>query len=273
MGTNEINVGSVQKTLLLPLWGRAVETQKSKPLLIDNLAVSIVESLDYDFTTIADNISALSRLSWVARSIYFDKEISTFLSKYPDATIVNIGCGLDTTFDRVDNGIATWYELDLPDVINLRKKFIRENERRIFIPDSVFNDSWYSLIKNKEDVFLLMAGVIYFFDEDKVKKLFKEFSDRFKKVSIVLDYSSKRGIDIANKQVIRDSGMDAEANLQWGIDNIYELEKWDKNIKIVNNMPMFKQHKKNYPVLKRIGMNISDFLKVMSLAHIEICGV
>jgi hypothetical protein len=64
--------------------------------------------------------------------------------------------------------------------------------------------------------------------------------------------------------------MNESACLKWGIDDIYEIEKWDGNIKVISNMPMYKDHKKNYPITKRIGMNIADRLKVMSLAHIQI---
>ncbi|MFN2127565.1 MAG: class I SAM-dependent methyltransferase, partial [Anaerolineales bacterium] len=138
----EINLGSVQKTLLLPLWGRAVETQKPKPILVDSKAVSIINNIPYDFSVIAENINPLSRLSWIARSIYFDKKIKEFVNVSPEATIVNIGCGLDTTFDRVDNGKIHWYDLDLPDTIELRKKYISETDRRKFIPKSVFDTSW-----------------------------------------------------------------------------------------------------------------------------------
>ena len=53
--SSEIKLGSVQETLLLPLWGRAIETQKQKPLLIDNKAVSIINSIPYDFTVITKN--------------------------------------------------------------------------------------------------------------------------------------------------------------------------------------------------------------------------
>lgn len=101
--SNELKLGSVQETLLLPLWGRAVETQKIKPLLMDNTAVSIINSIPYDFTRISENIHKITRLAWIARSIYFDNEIKAFIGNFPEATIVNVGCGLDTTFERVDN--------------------------------------------------------------------------------------------------------------------------------------------------------------------------
>jgi hypothetical protein len=64
--------------------------------------------------------------------------------------------------------------------------------------------------------------------------------------------------------------MDKSAYLKWGIDNILEIEKWDSYIKVISNTPMYKEHKKNYSLIKRIGMNIADAMKIMSLAHIRI---
>jgi O-methyltransferase involved in polyketide biosynthesis len=268
--SNEIKLGSVQETMLLPLWGRAIETQKQEPLLIDNKAVSIINSIPYDFRKISKNINKLTLVSWIARSIFFDKEIKTYLDVFPEATIVNIGCGLDTTFDRVDNGRLQWIDLDLPDTIDLRKKYIHESDRRQFIPKSVFDNSWYNRIINKKNVMLLIAGVLYYFSESDVKKLFTDFHTYLPGSEIIFDYASGLGIKIANKQVLEKGGMDESAYLKWGIDNIFEIEKWDSNIKVIINMPMYKEHKKNYPILKRIGMNIADSLKIMSLVHIRI---
>jgi O-methyltransferase involved in polyketide biosynthesis len=265
-----IKLGSVQETLLLPLWGRAIETQKSKPLLVDNKAVSIINSIPYDFTVIAENVHALSRLSWVARSIYFDNKIKEFINVFPEATIVNIGCGLDTTFDRVDNGKIRWFDLDLPDAIELRKKYISETDRRCFISNSVFDSSWYDAIDKKSNVMLLVAGVVYYFDENEIKRLFNDFHTILPGVEIVFDYASKRGIKLSNKVVIEKGGMEKSAYLKWGINDIMEIEKWANYIKVISHTTMYKEHKKNYSLLHRIGMSIADAMKIMSLAHIRI---
>jgi O-methyltransferase involved in polyketide biosynthesis len=265
-----IELGSVQETLLLPLWGRAMETQKNSPKLLDTKAVSIINSIPYDFTKIAENISKLSQISWISRSIFFDSKIKEFIAKNPNAAIINIGCGLDTTFDRVDNGSIQWFDLDLPDVINLRKKYFSETDRRHFIAKSVIDETWYNEIKKTDKVMLLIAGVIYYFDEETVKALFNKFINTFDYVEIIFDYCSPKGMEIANKKVIENSGMSKSAYLKWSIKDIYELEKWNTKIKIITDMPMFKEYKKKYPVFKRIGMNISDILKIMSLSHIKI---
>ena len=162
---------SVQETLLLPLWGRAIESKKNQALLVDKIAIRIIENINYDFTKIEKKVNKLSCASWISRSIYFDSKISDFLKKYPEGTVINIGCGLDTTYDRVNNGKATWYELDFPEVINIRRQFIKESENRVFLPYSVFDKEWYGRIKNRKKVFIMLAGVIYYFDEKQVKEL------------------------------------------------------------------------------------------------------
>ena len=267
---SEIKLGSVQETLLLPLWGRAIETQKQKPLLVDNKAVSIINSIPYDFTAISKNINKLVQAGWVARSIFFDKKIKTFIDLYPEATIVNIGCGLDTTFDRVDNEKIQWFDLDLPDTIDLRKKYISESDRRHFISKSVFDKSWYDKIEKKSNIMLLIAGVLFYFDEKKVKGIFNDFHTFLPGVEIIFDYASIKGMKLSNKHVIEKGGMDKSVHIKWGIDNILEIEKWNSNIKVISNMPMYKEHKKSSSPIQRIGMNIADMFKIMSLVHIKI---
>ena len=77
-------------------------------------------------------------------------------------------------------------------------------------------------------------------------------------------------MELSNKRLLAKAGMDEDARLKWAIDNIYDIEKWGLSLKVIDNMTMFKKHKKNFPLMKRIGMNISDYLKIMSLAHIKL---
>jgi O-methyltransferase involved in polyketide biosynthesis len=270
MTTTKITLTGVQETLLLPLWGRAFETKKDKPLLIDKEAVRIIDQIDYDFSQIERRVNPLSRMAWVARSIYFDQKIADFLKAYPTGTIINIGCGLDTTYERVHNGKATWYEVDFPEVIETRKKVIRETTNRLFLPYSVFDPKWYAAVTSKEPVLIMIAGVIYYFQEHEVKALFQALRDHFGTVQVIFDYSSIKGMEIANKKVIDDGGMDKSAYLKWGINDITALEKWNGGITVDEHMKMFADHRKRYPFPKRLGMWISDTASIMSLAKITI---
>lgn len=270
MGANKIDLKGVQETLLMPLWGRAVETQKEKPLLIDKEAVRIINSINYDFTQIAKKINTLTSASWIARSIFFDQRITDYLFNNPGGTVINIGCGFDTTYERVNNGKAMWYELDFPEVIASRKVFIQESDTRKFLSYSVFDPAWYADIEKKENVLVMMAGFIYFFDESDVRKLLYTFKREFKKSTVIFDYSSTSGIKIANKAVIKVGGLDQTAYLKWGTDNIYEIEKWHTGIQIDETMKMFAEYRKRFPLTQRLGMWISDKLSIMSLAKISI---
>lgn len=273
MSPEKIELTNVQETLLLPLWGRFVENQKKTPLLIDVKAVEIIKNLDYDFSKFANQVNPLSRAAWIARSIYFDEKIAEHLASYPAATIIHLGCGLDTTYDRIDNGKATWYEIDFPAVIELRKKFLSERQNRVFIGDSLLSDAWYKKIAAKDNIFLFMGGVIYYFDESEVKQLLRRIGGEFTKAVMAFDYSSVKGLEITNKKVLKESGLSGDARAKWGIDNIYEIETWQPGIKMIETMNLFAEHKKKFPLWKRLGMTISDRMKIMSLAEIEINGV
>jgi O-methyltransferase involved in polyketide biosynthesis len=264
-----IELGDVQETLLLPMWGRAVETEKKKPLLIDKTAVEIVAKINYDFSTIANNISFLSQFAWIARSLHIDQVIKRFLKKHPQATIVNIGCGLDTTFDRVDNGSLYWYDLDLPDVIKLRRDFIKENERRKFIAGSFLDDTWFKQLKIEDNVLFIAAGVFYYFEADQMKDFFIKLADLFPGSEIIFDAASPLGIKVANKKVIKDGGMDQSAVLKWGFKNAKDIQAWDSRIKIVAEHPMFKNMKHSLIFKEKIGTFMSDFLKIMSMVHLR----
>ncbi len=78
-----VDLGNVQKTLFLPLWGRAVESKKEKPLLVDKTALQIIEAVDYDFSTLTENISDLTQAAWIMRSLSIVETVRVFLKKYP----------------------------------------------------------------------------------------------------------------------------------------------------------------------------------------------
>lgn len=120
----------------MPVWARAVETQKSKPNLIDKTAEKIIDSIDFDFSPMFQNVPVISQIAWIARCMRFDIIVRDFIQRHPNGTIINIGCGLDTSYERINDQSILWYDLDLPDVIELKKKFVKESVNRKFIASS-----------------------------------------------------------------------------------------------------------------------------------------
>src|SRR5664280_281176 len=110
------------------------------------------------------------QVNWATRAYHIDSIIIKIIADFPDATIVNIGAGLDTTFQRIDNGKIFWYDLDLQDTIELRRKLIPESERNRFISKSVLDFTWckdIEVIRSK--VIFIAAGVLCYFDKESVR--------------------------------------------------------------------------------------------------------
>ena len=261
-----IDLGNVQKTLFLPLWGRAHETKKVNPLLVDKRAVEIIEKVDLDFSTLAKDISELTQIGWVMRSICVDGVIASMLEKDPRATIVDIGCGLDTTFDRIDNGHLLWYDLDLPDVIELRTRFIKESDRRKTISTSFLEESWLKEIAVGDNVLFIAAGVFYFFQEEEIKGFLKKLADRFPGGEMLFDVCSPFGVKAANRMVIKSAGLDEKSFLKWGLKHTKDILSWDKRFVLLRTIYYFRD--------KRIGLKlrllgfVSDLLKLQYMIHL-----
>jgi len=262
-----VELGDVQKTLFLPLWGRAFESKKKKPLLCDQTAVEIIESVDYDISALAQHTADTSQMAWIIRSIYIDEVIKKFLDQHPMGTVVNIGCGMDTTFDRIDNDSLTWYDLDLPDVIQLRRKFINEGERRKFISASFLDEGWLKEIKVVDGILFIAAGVFYYFDECEVKTFLKRIADVFPGCEVFFDASSPRGVRIANRMVIRNAGLDEKSFLKWGLKNTKDILSWDDRFEILKVYYYFR-HKDIKLKTKIIGW-FSDWMKVQYMIYLR----
>ena len=268
-GKISLRLGDVQKTLMLPLLGRAIESKKKDPLLVDKKAIEIINNIDYDFQTLADKISPLSQLGWVVRSYLIDEIIKNYLEHYPTATIVNIGCGFDTTFERIDNGEVIWYDLDLPDVIEQRKNFVNESDRRKFLACSFLDYKWFDEINERENILFISAGVFYYFKENDIKSFIKKIADCYPKSELVFDATSPFGIKMANKMVIKKSGLDEKSFLNWGIKNAKEIQQFDNRIKIVSEKTFFKTCKQRLTIATKIATTFSDIMKIQYLIHIK----
>jgi O-methyltransferase involved in polyketide biosynthesis len=266
-----IGKGNVQETLLLPLWGRAYETQKNKPRLIDKKAVDIIERIDYDFSDI-EKTQYMSQHGWVARSLHTDRIALEFIKEHPEATIVNIGCGLDTTFSRIDNGKIMFYELDLPDVIELRKNFYEDSNRHISIASSFLDTEWFEKINVRDGLLFLAGGVFYYFEEEQIKAFFIKAAGYFKKCEFYFDSLSPMGMKIAKKQVLKKGGMGISMDGGWGLKSAKDLEKWDNRIKVVDSIPMHKGVKKGIPLKTKIILTMPDLLGICSMVHMRIAS-
>ncbi|MBV1872888.1 MAG: class I SAM-dependent methyltransferase [Gammaproteobacteria bacterium] len=183
----KIKLGPVQETMLIPLLYRALELKEENPIVQDEMAQQILEQVDYDFVQLDANFNDDS-LAWPIRAATFDRLIKQFIEKNPEATIINLGSGLDTTFFRVDNGKIHWYDIDLEDSIALRRQFIGETDRLKFIASSAFDTDWFKEIKHRDKgVFIISAGMFIYFDHFEIQELISKMAHEFPQSELIFD--------------------------------------------------------------------------------------
>ena len=264
-----LHLSDVQKTLLLPVWARAKETAKKKPLLTDTVAERIISSVDFDFRHLDKNIKVISQIAWIARCKRFDLIIKDFLKDNPKGTIVNIGCGLDTTYERINNNSVKWFDLDLPEVIDLRKRFLKETENRKFIASSFTDTVWFNKIPSDNRILFISTGVFVYFEEQVIKDFIIQIADRFIYSELFFDVTSPKGVQIANK-IIKDSSLNSSSFFRWGLKNISVITAWDQRIKLLNTYYTFKIKGLGMGIKNKVTGFLSDSAGVQYMVHLKI---
>ncbi len=236
------NLSGVAETLLITLYIRAMESQRPDALIKDERAEALVRQLDQE--TLRKTLALtddFSRVAVILKGREFDRFAQDFLARHPDAVVVHIGCGLDMRFERVDNGRVEWYDLDLPDVIELRRKLVGgEGERHHFLAGSVLDSAWLGTVTahrsaslwDRQRPFLFVAeGVFMYFDEAQVKSLVLTLREHFPCAELVFDAFSPAMRWAHNIKVTRTR---VGAYLHWGLKRARDLEQWSDGIRLLD---------------------------------------
>jgi O-methyltransferase involved in polyketide biosynthesis len=225
-----VRLGPVPETLLVPLYARAVESRRKHPILEDPWAVGMVESIDWDF----QRFNQRSRvIGCTLRSAIFDQWVKKFLLSHPEGTVVEIGSGLNTRFERLDNGRVHWYDLDLPEVVELRRKFFSDTERRTTLATSVLDAGWMATVRRSPGPYFLVAETVFvYLKEQEVKAALAQIAANVPSVNVAFDTISRRAIDGGNKDHARRK---LEARFAWACEDPREIESWNIGLRLVES--------------------------------------
>ena len=270
---------TLESTMVGPLWARAKYSQLYPEILSDFEAVKLIEKVKTrhweakaEFAAMEEFIDEFYGLTFLIRARVFDDAIREFLSRYPKATIINIGCGLDTTFSRIDNGQITWFELDLPEAIKYRQQWLPETPRNRMISKSVFDYSWFEAVKfsQKKGLFCFAGGLFHYFLESEVAALFQAMTEAFPSGELLFDMPSKLGIRILKRR-FKSYGIEG-IDIKFGLGNARkQIPSWTKRAKVLDWFPMFSRVFRN-PKWKwktRMMMRLNDWLKVSTFVHVK----
>ena len=226
----KIPLGPVAETMMIPLWARATETRKRRPLVRDVRALEICERIHFDFTTFRRSYG--SQIGCVLRGLLFDRWVGDFLARHPGGTVVELGAGLSTRFERIDNGTAHWVDVDVPDAIALRRAHFAEAPRRTLVAASVLDESWPSAVARAAPgpYYFVSEGMLMYLEGDAVRSLLVGLADAFGPCEIALDSIAPA---VVRHQRLHDSMKHMmDAPFRWGIQDIRQIEQWDDRLTV-----------------------------------------
>jgi O-methyltransferase involved in polyketide biosynthesis len=219
-----IELQGVARTLLVPLACRALESPRPDAIFHDPRAVEVYNALggSRDFLM---GMRGHDLFATVMRVRQFDTFARSFLARNPGGLVVDIGCGLDTRFDRLDDGQLTWLGVDLPEVIRLRHQWLPDTARCITFSRSMLDLSWLEEVTRLDKpVIFLAEGVFPYFSTAEVKPLLMEMSRRFPDGELVFDAIAPalRWFHNLSSSVLKRSG----TTVRWDARDPVELESW-----------------------------------------------
>lgn len=279
---NFAGFSDISYSSLLTLYCRAIETETDHPILQDDLAVEITRKLNPVLAATGDRkgmdlaqgkIKRILREHIALRSWYYDQMTTRFLEQHPQAVVVSMGCGLDTRFQRIKPAKGIFFDLDLPEVIQFKKKFISENDRFRMIARSVFDHGWMDEVKKagERPRLFLAEGVFMYLAPEDVRLLVLELQRRFPGCELLCEvfnsiFLSDFWRPLVTGKLRRSGGLGESTEYRFGIRTSTELESWGEGIEFLDDWCYFDP---NHPKLRRLRWfgKLELFRKVQWTVH------
>lgn len=231
-----IEKNTVQETLIIPLYARKMCSKLYPGLFRDETAIRLTKEIDYDFSDLARKSKSMMQrfgfLEVAMRQNDLALEVRDYLKTHPKAAIVNLGCGLDDTGHRCDNGTCKVYNLDFPDVIAVRNQMLPPRKREENIPCNLNETSWFDKIDASDGAVFFAAGVFYYFLNTEVKTLVQAMAQAFPGGKLVFDAANKTAVKLMLKTWIKDAKIKDVGAYFAVSDAKAELSPWSEKLQI-----------------------------------------
>jgi methyltransferase (TIGR00027 family) len=238
----------VSKTAITTsLRSHVLESQKNNPIINDPMAKYCLDKLvllasENEKVLLFDRkLSSVLTNHIAIRARKYDAIANDFISKNPGCTVINLGCGFDTRYWRIDNKNCIYFELDLPELIEIKKEILKDHLEYDLIGCSVIDPAWIDRVTSKgsRNFLLLAEGLFMYLPKTDVINLFKIISERFHHSQIALEVVTEKYTRGIWKQVLAlkikyELGLGIDSPFNFGVKNALELETYGKGIKVID---------------------------------------
>lgn len=274
-----INVNDVSETAFLTLQCHALDARSKRPLLNDQSSVGTLELLKKQYAEsdrllhkklfgnrVRDSLVTHTAL----RAKKYDRYVVDFLERHPDAAIINIGCGLDHRFERVDNGKVMFFDLDLPDIMDIKSQIFPESDRYRQFSQSVFEFDWMDEIPRKKAMFLA-EGVFMYCSEMEVKSLFLTLQEKFPGSEMVCEVFNSKWLKgwrgkMMKFKLKKELKLGEGSTFRFGLPDSNEIEGWKQGFTLLDDWSYLDSEELDSAVLKLMGKS-SSLRKIQWTIH------
>ena len=276
---HKIEKNTVQETLVIPLYSRKLCTELYPNLFQDETAVRLIDQIDYDFSEAEKNSRSLMQrfgsLEVAMRQNDLAFEVRDYLKSYPNAAVVNLGCGLDSTGRACDNGRCKIYNLDFPDVIAVRNELLPAGEREENIPCDLNNTEWFAKIDASNGVVFFASGVFYYFLTEHVKALVQRMADAFPGGVLVFDAANRTAVKMIAKTWLKSAKI-RDVGAYFAVsDAPKEIGAWDNRLRVTSRGYMLGYNDLRDPSVSgffRFLAKVGDGMMKMQIVKIRFGG-
>jgi O-methyltransferase involved in polyketide biosynthesis len=231
-----VDLRGAPATMLATLYAKALDAEAADSVLCDHWARRIVDGIDYDWAR--TTITARNAPSVTLRSAHFDHWTRQFLAVHADAVVVHLGCGLDSRYFRVAPGPGVeWFDVDHPEVAELRRRFYPERPGLHVVAASVTDPAWLSQVPADRPTLILGEGLTMYLTEADGLAMLRRMVAGFPSGELQFDAFNRLGIRTQwSNAVVRRAG----ATLHWGIDGPADIVDAVPGTRLLAWVPVFE---------------------------------
>jgi O-methyltransferase involved in polyketide biosynthesis len=221
MELEKVRLTGAQETTLATLYGKAMESRRPDSILEDVAADEALRRIDYDFSRL--KIRRSDHTSLAVRAKAYDTWVRQFLDSHPVCTVLHLGCGLDTRVYRVHPPpTVRWYDIDLPDVIELRQKLFPPRDGAQHIAAALADPHLLDGIAGDTPVLVVAEGLTPYLRAVDGLSLLRRITEHFASGEMLFDGYGRFGVWLLQRYgCVKASG----AQLGWAINDPRELER------------------------------------------------
>ncbi len=229
MPSGHVSLTNEQQTLLVTLYARVLDHQAADPILGDHRAAEALTQLGRPLGRM--RMRRDTAASVLCRTRRLDEWTRQFLAEHPDAVVLNLGCGLDTRAQRIDppSGVL-WYDVDYPEVIELRQRLYPSLPDSAMIGSSVTDPHWLDHVPRDRPTMVTAEGLLMYLTEDQVEKLIGRLAEHLVSGRLACDIELPWAAKVAKyNPKLRTTG----AVHRWGLKDLNHLTRWAPGMRLL----------------------------------------